>query len=370
MEVQNRYVAVRHHVEGSPSEDDFEVKTAMVRWTPDSGEVLVRNLYLSIDPYQLNRMKRRSASHHSVDVILPGERIASTGVGEVVASACAEYEVGDVVAGVLTWEEYTLFRPSPAVLMTKVDASSGFPLSYHVGVLGTSGMTAYGGFYEVCKPQRGETVFVSAASGSVGSLVGQFAKLAGCYVVGCAGTQAKVDLLKDKLGFDDAFNYREEPDLKSALKKSSCYPKLARTLRVCISRPELNWSLSPDRYFPNGIDIYFENVGGEMLEAALNNMNTYGRVAVCGVIAEYTDPGRRAVPDFLEVIYKRITLRGFFAYDFISKFPEYTGIIGDWMRDGKIQVVEDVSQGLESIPSAFIALFRGENVGKKLVKLA
>ncbi|CAM0910112.1 unnamed protein product [Alopecurus aequalis] len=342
MEVQNRYVAVRHHVEGSPSEDDFEVKTAMVRWTPDSGEVLVRNLYLSIDPYQLNRMKRRSASHHSVDVILPGERIASTGVGEVVASACAEYEVGDVVAGVLTWEEYTLFRPSPAVLMTKVDASSGFPLSYHVGVLGTSGMTAYGGFYEVCKPQRGETVFVSAASGSVGSLVGQFAKLAGCYVVGCAGTQAKVDLLKDKLGFDDAFNYREEPDLKSALKK----------------------------YFPNGIDIYFENVGGEMLEAALNNMNTYGRVAVCGVIAEYTDPGRRAVPDFLEVIYKRITLRGFFAYDFISKFPEYTGIIGDWMRDGKIQVVEDVSQGLESIPSAFIALFRGENVGKKLVKLA
>ena len=142
----------------------------------------------------------------------------------MVASACAEYDVGDVVAGLLAWEEYTLFRPSPAGLMRKVDAScSGFPLSYHVGVLGTSGMTAYGGFYEVCRPQRGEKVFVSAASGSVGSLVGQFAKLAGCYVVGCAGTQAKVDLLKDKLGFDDAFNYREEPDLKSALKKSVLY---------------------------------------------------------------------------------------------------------------------------------------------------
>uniref|UniRef100_A0ACD6AE75 Uncharacterized protein n=1 Tax=Avena sativa TaxID=4498 RepID=A0ACD6AE75_AVESA len=342
MEVENRYIAIRHHVEGSPSEDDFEVKTAPVRWTPESGEVLVKNLYLSIDPYQLNRMKRQSASHHSVDVILPGERIASTGVGEVIASACAEYEVGDVVAGVLAWEEYTLFRPSPAVLMGKVDASSGFPLSYHVGVLGTSGMTAYGGFFEVGKPKKGDKVFVSAASGSVGSLVGQFAKLAGCYVVGCAGTKDKVDMLKDKLGFDDAFNYKEEPDLKAALKK----------------------------HFPDGIDIYFENVGGEMLEAALANMNTYGRVAVCGVISEYTDAGKRASPDFLEIIYKRITLRGFFAYDFMGKFHEYMGIIGDWTREGKIQVVEDVSDGLESVPSAFAALYRGQNVGKKLVKLA
>uniref|UniRef100_A0A453S9L8 Enoyl reductase (ER) domain-containing protein n=1 Tax=Aegilops tauschii subsp. strangulata TaxID=200361 RepID=A0A453S9L8_AEGTS len=368
----NRYIAVRHHVEGSPSVDDFEVKTEAVRWTPESGEVLVRNMYVSIDPYQLNRMKRQSASHHSVDVIVPGEvifvvhrrptdgepaviinaaafcgcvcvqRIASYGAGEVVASACEEYKEGDVVAGMLAWEEYSVFRPASVLLMSKVDTSSGFPLSYQLGVLGTSGMTAYGGFYEVCKPQAGEKVFVSAASGSVGSLVGQFAKLAGCHVVGCAGTQAKVDMLKDKLGFDDAFNYKDEPDLKAALK----------------------------RRFPDGIDIYFENVGGEMLEAALANMNTYGRVAVCGVIAEYTDPGRRAVPDLLEVIYKRITLRGFFAWDFIARFHEFTAIIGGWIEEGKVQVVEDVSDGLESVPSAFVALYRGENVGKKLVKLA
>uniref|UniRef100_A0ACD5UHG0 Uncharacterized protein n=1 Tax=Avena sativa TaxID=4498 RepID=A0ACD5UHG0_AVESA len=342
MEVENRYVAVRHHVEGSPSEDDFEVKSAPVRWTPESGEVLLRNLYLSVDPYQLNRMKLHNASHRTVDPVVPGERIDATGAGEVVASACAEYEVGDVVAGLLAWEEYTLFRPGPATLIAKVDASSGFPLSYHVGVLGTSGMTAYGGFFEVGKPKKGEKVFVSAASGSVGSLVGQFAKLSGCYVVGCAGTQAKVDMLKDKLGFDDAFNYREEPDLKSALKK----------------------------YFPKGIDINFENVGGEMLDAALANMNTYGRVAACGAISQYTDPERPAMPDMGEVIYRRITIRGFFAYDFITKFQEYVTIIGDWIREGKIQVVEDVADGLESIPSAFAALFRGKNVGKKLVRLA
>ncbi|XP_047078363.1 2-alkenal reductase (NADP(+)-dependent)-like [Lolium rigidum] len=339
MEVENRYIAVRHHVDGSPSEDDFEVKSAPVHWTAESGEVLVRNMYVSIDPGQLNRMKRHSASQQSVGAIVPGERIVAHGVGEVLASACLEYEVGDVVAGVLAWEEYTLFRPSP--VMCKVDASSGFPLSYHVGVLGMSGTTAYGGFFEVCQPQSGEKVFVSAASGSVGSLVGQFAKLAGCYVVGCAGTQAKVDLLKDKLGFDDAFNYKEELDLKSALNK----------------------------YFPDGIDIYFENVGGEMLEAALANMNTYGRVAVCGAIAEYTDPGRRAAPGLLEVVYKRIALRGFLSYDFMTQFHEYNVIIGNWIREGRIQVIEDVSNGLESVPSAFAALFRGENVGKKLVKL-
>ncbi|AQL04391.1 hypothetical protein Zm00014a_013436 [Zea mays] len=356
MEVVNRYVATRHHIEGAPTEADFEVKEEMARWAPDSGEVLVRNLYLSIDPYQLNRMKRSSVTHLAVEGILPGQaastllspspsvkRITTYAAGEVVASACEEYKAGDKVAGVLGWEDYTLFKPSPAVVMSKVaDDAAGFPLSHHINVLGTSGMTAYGGFFEVCKPVKGEKVFVSAASGSVGSLVGQFAKLAGCYVVGCAGTAAKVDLLKGKLGFDDAFNYKEEPDLKSALK----------------------------RYFPDGIDIYFENVGGEMLEAALANMNPYGRVALSGVISEYTGGARRAVPDLLEVIYKRITIRGFFAYDFLSKFAEFNAVIGGWVRDGKVQVLEDVSDGLESVPSAFAALFRGQNVGKKLVKLA
>uniref|UniRef100_J3MFK4 Enoyl reductase (ER) domain-containing protein n=1 Tax=Oryza brachyantha TaxID=4533 RepID=J3MFK4_ORYBR len=346
MEVESRYVAVRHHVEGFPSEDDFEVKKVKVRWTPESGEVLVRNLCLSMDPYQLNRMKRRSASHHAVDGIVPGERIESYGAGEVVASACDEYKEGDVVAGVLGWEDYTLFRPSPAVLMSKLAAApSGddLPLSHHLSALGTSGMTAYAGLYEVCRPERGEKVFVSAAAGSVGSLVGQFAKLAGCYVVGCAGTNAKVDLVKNKLGFDDAFNYKEEPDMRAALK----------------------------RYFPDGIDIYFDNVGGETLEAALATMNTYGRVALCGVISEYTDAGGRpAAPDLLEVIYKRITIRGFFAWDFLARFGEFGGVVGDWIRRGKVQVVEDVSDGLESVPSAFTALFRGENIGKKIVKLA
>ncbi|KAG8094701.1 hypothetical protein GUJ93_ZPchr0012g22043 [Zizania palustris] len=330
MEVESRYVAVRHHVEGFPSEDDFEVKTGKLSWRPESGEVLVRNLLAHVD----------------AGGIVPGERVTAYGAGKVVASACAEYKEGDVVAGLLGWEDYTLFRPTPGVLMYKLPAGSDdddLHLKHHLSALGTSGMTAYAGsLYEVCKPQRGEKVFVSAASGSIGSLVGQFAKLAGCYVVGCTSSNAKVELLKNQLGFDDAFNYKEEPDMKSALK----------------------------RYFPDGIDIYFDNIGGKMLDAALVSMNTHGRVALCGAISEYTDASHRAAPDLLEVIYKRIAIRGFVVWDFLTRFNEFTGIIGDWIRQGKVQPIVDVSNGLESVPSALTALYLGLNIGKKLIKLA
>ncbi|CAN1216802.1 NADPH-dependent oxidoreductase 2-alkenal reductase, partial [Linum perenne] len=192
-----------------------------------------------------------------------------------------------------------------------------------------SGLTAYAGLLEVGKAKKGEKVFVSSASGSVGHLVGQFAKLHGCYVVGSAGTNSKVDLLKEKLGFDDAFNYKEQTDLKATLR----------------------------RYFPDGIDVYFDNVGGEMLEAAIDNMNTYGRVAVCGVISEYTKNGKKAAPDMLDVIYKRIKIQGFLA-------------VCQHMSSGKMVSIEDISVGLEKIPSAFVSLFNGGNVGKKIVKIA
>jgi len=172
--------------------------------------------------------------------------------------------------------------------------------------------------------------------------VGQFAKNLGCYVVGCAGSPNKVKLLKEKLGFDEAFNYREETDL----------------------------NLTLQRYFPDGIDIYFDNVGGEMLEATILNMNLHGRVAVCGVISEYTNAEKRASPDMLNVIYKRITIRGFLSGDHMSLFPEFVSTIIDHLRTGKMHVLEDVSVGLESVPSAFVGLFRGDNVGKRIVQVS
>ncbi|XP_074559364.1 2-alkenal reductase (NADP(+)-dependent)-like isoform X2 [Curcuma longa] len=341
MELENKYVSLKHHIDGHPSESDFELATAPLQSAPGSNEVIVKNLFLSIDPYQLNRMKLYSSSHTATPAasqIEPGQRIKASGVGKVVASGRAELEEGDVVVGLLGWEQYTVVRPGTVLMKV---AAKDLPLSYYVSVLGSSGFTAFAGFYDVCKPKKGEKVFVSAAAGSVGSLVGQYAKLSGCYVVGCAGSKQKVDLLKDKLGFDDAFNYKEEVDLKSALR----------------------------RYFPDGIDIYFDNVGAAMLEAAVANMNQFGRVAVCGAIAEYTNAGKRAAPDLIDVIYKRITLRGFLSLDYLHLHEQFSAATTDYLRRGRMISLEDVSVGIESVPTAFVGLFRGDNVGKKLVRV-
>lgn len=207
-------------------------------------------------------------------------------------------------------------------------------------VAGLSGLTAYGGFYNVGRPKKGDKVFVSAASGSVGNLVGQYAKLSGCYVVGSAGNKQKVQMLKDKLGFDDAFNYKDESDLTSTLQ----------------------------RYFPDGIDVYFDNVGSEMLEAAIVNMNTFGRVVVCGVMSEYTDETKRATPNMMDVIYKRLSIQGFLAADHMKDYAEFTSVTSDYIRNAKLHVLEDISVGLESVPSAFVGIFRGDNIGKKMVQ--
>ncbi|KAF8034474.1 hypothetical protein BT93_C0705 [Corymbia citriodora subsp. variegata] len=344
MEVMNKYWTIKTHIEDAPKEADFDLKTSTLALSLDPGskEMIVKNLYVSIDPYQLNRMKSSSSSQKTGGFamgITPGQEIEAFGVARVVASENPDYEKGDLVAGLVTWAEYS--KIGSQGMIRELDPM-GFPLSYHVGILAFSGLTAYAGFFEICKPKRGEKVFVSAASGSVGNLVGQYAKLHGCYVVGCAGSKRKVQLLKEKLGFDEAFNYREETDLNSTLK----------------------------RYFPDGIDIYFDNVGAEMQEAAVANMNSFGRVAVCGVISEYTDSGKKAAPDMLDVIYKRIKIQGFLAGDHIGLFQDFISTTSDHLRSGELCPLEDISDGLDSIPFAFAGLFRGDNIGKKIVKIA
>ncbi|KAI3709463.1 hypothetical protein L2E82_39225 [Cichorium intybus] len=343
MEVTNKYVATKAKIDGAPEESDFELKSESFSLLvkPGSKDVIIKNLYVSIDPYQINRMKTVSDSQTTsvfATMIVPGEVIDAYGVGKVIASGNPEFQKDDYVVGLLSWGEYCIYD---GPYLNKLDPM-GLPMSYYVGALGLSGLTAYAGFFEICKPKKGEKVFVSAASGSVGNLVGQYAKQLGCYVVGCAGSPKKVKLLKEKLGFDEVFNYKEETNLNSALK----------------------------RYFPDGIDIYFDNVGGEMLEAAILNMNLHGRVAVCGVISEYTDNEIRAIPDMLSVIYKRITIQGFLAGDHMGLFPEFFSTTIDHLNTGKMHVLEDVSFGLEGVPSAFVGLFRGYNVGKRIVQVS
>ncbi|KAH0448464.1 hypothetical protein IEQ34_022264 [Dendrobium chrysotoxum] len=343
MNVANRYVTIKHPIEGKPLMSDFEVRTEQLTLEIQKGskDVIVKNIFVSIDPYQLNRMKAESASQKAsifLSCISPGQKIVAHGLGRVVESGNDKWKKGDLITGLLGWEEYSLVKPWPEP--NKIEAVDQFPLSSYLSALGTSGLTAYAGLFHIGKPKKGDKVFVSAAAGSVGNLVGQYAKLAGCYIVGCAGSKKKVDLLKEKLGFDDVFNYKEEPDLKSALR----------------------------RYFPDGIDIYFDNVGGEMLEVAIANMNAFGRVAACGAISEYTDKKKQAQIDMMDVIYKRITISGYLVSDYVHVYPDFVSMTSEHLNHGRMHAVEDISHGIENVPSAFVELFEGVNIGKKLVQ--
>ncbi|KAM3356925.1 NADP-dependent alkenal double bond reductase P2 [Capsicum galapagoense] len=345
MEVKNKYVAIKASINGAPEESDFEIKVENLSLIvePESKVVVVKNLFVSIDPYQINWMKSQSSSQTSIryaNAITPGEVIDTYGVGRMLVSHRPDFKKDDLVAGFLTWGEYSIVKEGS--LLNKLDPSLAFPLSYHVGVLGFSGLAAYGGFFKVCKPKPGEKVLVSAASGSIGHLVGQYAKLLGCYVAGSAGSQEKVNFLKEKLGFEDAFNYKLEANLKSALK----------------------------RCFPKGIDVYFDNVGGKMLETALSNMNSLGRVAICGVISENPNASTRASPEMLDIVYKRISIQGFLIADLMTVYADFLSKTVEYLHDGKLKAIEDISQGVESIPSAFIGMFNGDNIGKKIVKVA
>ncbi|KAK8456917.1 hypothetical protein SEVIR_3G094800v4 [Setaria viridis] len=201
------------------------------------------------------------------------------------------------------------------------------------------GLSAYAGFYDVAKPKKGDYVFVSAAAGAVGQIVGQLAKFTGCYVVGSAGSDEKVNLLKTKFGFDEAFNYKKEQDLNAALQ----------------------------RYFPEGIDIYFENVGGTMLEAVLLNMRVHGRITVCGMISQYNLEQPEGVRNLLSLITKRVRMEGFLVSDYLGEYHRFEEEMVSYLKDAKIAYVEDVAEGLENAPAALIGLFAGRNVGKQLV---
>lgn len=341
-EVINRRVTFKDYLVGEPKESDFILKsnTLSLKLQGGSQDVLVKNLYLSIDPYQRARMKDYSSSHKApfASCLTPGSVIDTYGVAKVMISNHPEFKEGDLVVGFVGMEDYSIIPG--AVLLTKIKFTD-IPLSYYVGVLGLTGFTAYAGLHNVGSPKKGERVFVSAACGAVGHLAGQFAKLLGCYVVGSAGSKQKVDLLKDKLGFDDAFNYMEESDLSTAIQ----------------------------RCFPSGIDVYFENVGGDMIQAVIENMNDHGRIAVCGVISQYNKDKPSGVSDLMQLVYKRIKLQGFLAADYLNTFPEFVEKVRRYILEGRIECLEDISDGLETVPSAFVGLFQGKNVGKRVVCL-
>ncbi|KAL7103760.1 hypothetical protein ACP275_08G199700 [Erythranthe tilingii] len=347
--LSNKQIVLKNYIQGCPKESDFELRT-----TPLSTEipyingsknaVLLKNLYLACDPYICHLLRPRTNSLFIHSPILPGSVVEGYGVAKVikVSGNSDELKEGDYVWGITFWENYS-WNFDPEKLLTKIHNNyTQLPLSYYAGILGMSGIAAYVGWNEICSPKRGETVYVSSAAGGVGHLVGQFAKMMGCYVVGSTSTNEKVDLLKKKLGFDDAFNYKEG-DLRSNLK----------------------------RYFPKGIDIYFDNVGGQMLEEVLLQMNIHGRIAISGSISQYNLIGpSEGIRNMFSLIEKRLTMRGFVELDHKQIIPKYVDWVVKMLEEKKVIYVEDVSVGLESAASVFVGIFQGHNIGKQIIVVA
>jgi NADPH-dependent curcumin reductase len=337
-EERNRRIVLAARPNGEPKDSDFRLEETPVP-APGPGQVLLRTVYLSLDPYMRGRMNAAKSYAKPVEV---GEVMVGGTVSRVVTSNLAGFAPGDVVEGRTGWQDFAL---SDGKELRKIDPSLA-PISTAVGVLGMPGMTAYTGLLNIGQPKPGETVVVAAASGAVGSVVGQIAKVKGCRAVGIAGGRDKCDFVVRELGFDACLDHRS-PDLAEQL-AAAC---------------------------PKGIDVYFENVGGAVFEAVLPLLNQFARVPVCGLIAHYNatelPPGPNRVPQLMRaVLSNRLMLRGFIVWDFAAQEPQFLQEVGAWIRDGRIKYREDVVDGLENAPRAFRGLLRGENCGKLLVRVS
>ena len=317
---------------GEPKPSDFELVDVPMP-EPGDGELLVRNLVMSVDPYMRGRMNdvKSYAPPFQVGVVMDGGA-----VGEVVTSNVDTHQPGDLVVHGFGWRDYAA---GPAETFRHVDGSAAQPSAY-LGVLGMPGLTAYAGLFDVAHLTEGETVFVSGAAGAVGSLAGQLAKLRGARVIGSAGSAEKVAWLKE-IGFDEAFSYRDAPVLEQ-LRKAA----------------------------PDGIDVYFDNVGGDHLEAAITMLKLHGRAAICGMISQYNNTEPQPGPRNLGMLVsKRLTLRGFLVGDHAGVRGQFFKEVSAALADGRVQVRETVVEGLENMPDAFLGLFKGANTGKMLVRL-
>jgi NADPH-dependent curcumin reductase CurA len=333
----NRKIVLASRPEGAPQPSNFRLEQSPAP-EPRDGQVLLRTLWLSLDPYMRGRMSAARSYAKPVEV---GDPMVGGTVNEVVASKHPGFKPGDIVLGYAGWQDYAVSDGSG---LRKLDARRA-PVSTALGVLGMPGMTAYTGLLTIGQPKGGETVAVAAATGPVGSLVGQIAKIKGCRAVGIAGGQEKCRYLVDELGFDAAVDHR-----------SKNFPDELR--QAC----------------PKGIDVYFENVGGAVWDAVSALLNDFARIPVCGLIAQYNMTELPGGPDrtpqlFRQVLTKRLTIRGFIVSDFASQAEAFGRDVSTWLQEGKIKYKEDVVEGLENAPQAFLGLLQGKNFGKLLVRV-
>ncbi|QYR23980.1 NADP-dependent oxidoreductase [Paenibacillus sp. sptzw28] len=331
----NRQIVLVNRPDGEPSEDNFTIVKQPLRQTGE-GELLIRLLYLSVDPYLRFFMTE-------VTPLIPisplNNVFGGEAVGQVIQSNHESYAVGDIVKGPFGWQEYAL---SSGDNVQKIN-SEITPYSTALGLLGTTGLTAYLGLLEVGKPLAGETVVISGAAGAVGTAAGEIAKLHGCRVVGIAGSDRKARYLIDEVGFDSVVNYRAAADFRAGLQEAC----------------------------PDGVDVYFDNVGGTVTDNVVTVLNRYARIAVCGQISRYNGSPDAQGPSFPFEIWKKSALmKGFMMHDYEPKFGEALSRLTQWYLEGKLRSHEHIIEGIENAPRALIGLFKGDNIGKSIVKVA
>ena len=332
----SREIRLKSRPEGLPRPENFELASVELP-QPGPGEVLVRNRWMSVDPYMRGRMMDRKSYVPPFQI---GKPLEGHAVGKVVASNNPDFAPGDLVLSMNGWREAFVSNGQD---LQKLD-THGLPEEAFLGVAGMPGLTAYAGLLRIGEPKAGETVFVSGAAGAVGSLVCQIAKIKGCRVVGSAGGEAKCAWLKS-IGVDETINYKAHPDQRS----------LMAALKAAA---------------PEGVDVYFENVGGDHLVAALDAMNNFGRIPVCGMISGYNDTAPRPGPwNLFNIIGKRLRVQGFIVSDHLDLLPDFMRDLAKWVSEGKVKWQETVEEGIENAPAAFLKLFSGGNTGKMLVKL-
>ena len=334
----NRQIVLDNRPDGEATTSNFKLVTSETPALAD-GQVLVRHHYLSLDPYMRGRMNE-SKSYAASQAL--GEVMIGGTVGEVVESRSPKFKPGDQVVGMGGWQEYSVVDADAPGMLRKVDTTH-VPLSFYLGAVGMPGVTAWYGLVKIINPKPGCTVVVSAASGAVGSAYAALAKARGCRVVGIAGGPEKCAYAVDELGFDACIDYRQHPDVKTMAKalKEAC---------------------------PNGIDGYFENVGGYILDAVLLRTNAFARIAVCGMIAGY-DGAPLPLQNPTLILINRLTIEGFIVSEHMEVWPEALKELGTLVAQGKLKPRESVAQGLQAAPEAFLGLLKGKNFGKQLVKL-
>ncbi|MBC6606896.1 NADP-dependent oxidoreductase [Hymenobacter sp. BT188] len=332
--MQSQTILFASRPKGEPTTAQFTFKTIDVP-PPQEGQVLLKALYVSVDPYMRGRMNEGKSYVPPFEV---GQPMEGAVVAEVVESQHRKLPVGSIVLGSLPWQEYSLsdgrgLQPIPA---------DQAPLSYYLGLLGMPGITAYFGLLDICQPKAGETVVVSGAAGAVGIVVGQIAKIKGCRVIGIAGSDQKLAYLKE-LGFDETINYKTTPDMAQALAAAA----------------------------PNGVDCYFDNVGGTISDAIYNLLNKHARIALCGQISNYnaTEVPVGPRPEG-KLLVTSSRLQGFIVSDYLPRWPEAMQQLSQWYQQGHLQYQETITEGFDQLPAAFLGLFHGENTGKAVVKVA